>query len=232
MNAYRRGWMLGALGCLAVTAAWAQETPRDEGPAADRAAAKDARQADAAFDAFVRHCLALANENEIELAQFAQQKSRSPAVQQFTKRMIEDHGRLRHEVNGEPRPADAPRDAARELAGRETRIDHAGQLPAPYQKLARIDDQIAQKCLQSAKQELGSKQGAEFDKCYFGMQVFLHRGMADKLQVLQQYASPELAQTLQEGLKISQEHAQLAEQMLQQAEVAATARKPADARQQ
>lgn len=232
MNSYRRRWLVGALGCLVATAAWAQETPRAEGPASDRAAAKDAHQADAAFDAFVRHCVALANENEIELAQFAQQKSRSPAVQQFTKRMIEDHGRLLHEVNGEHRSANAPRDAAREPGGREARADHAGQLPAPYQTLARIDEQIAQRCLQSAKQELGSKQGAEFDKCFFGMQVFLHRGMADKLQVLQQYASPELAQTLQEGLKTTQEHAQLAEQMLEQAEVAATARKASETRQQ
>jgi predicted outer membrane protein len=177
------------------------------------------------------------------LAEFAQEKSQQPAVQQFAKRMVEDHGKFLKKVNGhqaaagrEEGPRDtAARDSARDAGARDTARDgrseaNPGQsgLNGPYRTLAMIDEEVAQKCLQSAQQELASKQGAEFEKCFFGMQLFLHQGMVDKLQVLQEHASPELAQTLQEGVKTSQEHARLAQQMLDQATAETASTSPAN----
>lgn len=55
-----------------------------------------------------------------------------------------------------------------------------------------IHKQIADQCLASTKQELGQKEGAEFEKCYLGGQIMGHMKALDEIKVLRNYASPEL----------------------------------------
>lgn len=251
MTHYMRGLAASGL-CLLAVGAWAQEGQPAPGAATTRAA--DARPTvGGELDAFIRHCVALGNHNEIKLAEFAQQKSQSPAVKQFAEKMIEDHGQFLQQIGGkthgdlhQPQPgaraAATERDALRSDAEsrplddpqrttrRETALaDHAPAGAArthdDLRQVGMIEEQIAKQCLQSAERELGSKQGAEFEKCFFTMQVFMHQGMADKLQVLQEHASPELAQTLQQGLQKTQEHLQMAQQMLGQVDGTETARR-------
>jgi predicted outer membrane protein len=55
-----------------------------------------------------------------------------------------------------------------------------------------IHKQIADQCLASTKQELGQKEGAEFEKCYLGGQIMGHMKALDEIKVLRNHASPEL----------------------------------------
>lgn len=215
-----------AMATLLVAAAAAQE-PRTAPP--DRATTtSDARGSGPEFDAFVKHCLILSNQGEIAVAEFALQQSQSEQVQQFAKKMIDDHSKFVTALGGKARTTH--REGADPTPNATATAELDAKIAPPLRKVAMVEEEIAKKCLQSTKQALGSKQGAEFDKCFFGAQVVAHRGMRDKLQVLQQHVSPELAQKLQEGLQTTEEHLAMAEQTLQRLE-SATARRPSPARQ-
>src|SRR5204863_3668937 len=78
-----------------------------------------------------------------------------------------------------------------------------------------IKKEIGQQCLASIKQELSSKQGADFDKCFMGQQIGAHMKVVDELKVLRNYASQELAQKLDKELQMAQHHLQMAKQIEQ-----------------
>lgn len=78
--------------------------------------------------------------------------------------------------------------------------------------------QIKEASTQSFLQELQSKNGAEFDKCYLGQQIMAHQHMIDTIKVANQQASPELKQTLQQAQQASQQHLQKAKDLMKQVE--------------
>jgi predicted outer membrane protein len=78
-----------------------------------------------------------------------------------------------------------------------------------------IKAEIAAECLKSARQELSSKSGPQFDKCYMGSQYFAHMGMVDALTVLERHASPALAQHLTAAKSTAQQHFDSAKQLLE-----------------
>lgn len=69
-----------------------------------------------------------------------------------------------------------------------------------------LKKEIAAQCLNSARAELEQKQGAEFDMCYVGMQIGAHQHALDTMTVFRNHASPELARTLDEGIKTVRHH--------------------------
>lgn len=98
------------LGCAAV--ALAQQTdqpnrPRESNPpAADSPEARGghaARGHGAQADQQLRELIAIGNEAEIQLAQFAQQRASSDEVKQFAQNMIEEHQHFLQQVRGNQR---------------------------------------------------------------------------------------------------------------------------------
>lgn len=79
-----------------------------------------------------------------------------------------------------------------------------------------IHREIGERCLESAKKELSSKSGHEFDMCYMGMQVAAHMEMRDKLQVLKNYATSELQQNIQHDISTVEHHLADARRILDQ----------------
>jgi len=79
-----------------------------------------------------------------------------------------------------------------------------------------VGRQIHERCLQHTQQMLGQEQGAKFDKCYVGSQVGAHVGMKAKLEVLSEYASPDLQRVLENGLKTTQMHLERARELAMQ----------------
>jgi len=69
-----------------------------------------------------------------------------------------------------------------------------------------VHREIADQCLQSAKKELGSKEGNEFDKCYMGMQVAAHMKMLDELKVFKNHATGELQQDIESAIDTTEHH--------------------------
>jgi predicted outer membrane protein len=135
-------------------------------------------------------------------------------------------------------PRDAPRDNARPREGAREGADNAAtparadvQVNVNRTEATRVDggndisgqllqikQEISEKCVASAQRELSSKEGAEFDKCFIGMQIGAHMHMVDSLSVLTNHASPELKQILDEGLQTSQRHLEHAKQIAKKLE--------------
>jgi predicted outer membrane protein len=78
-----------------------------------------------------------------------------------------------------------------------------------------IHRQFGEQCLSTAKQELGRKQGAEFDHCFFGQQFMGHLKMADELKVLRQHASPQLQAQIDKSAQVVQSHLQELRQIME-----------------
>jgi len=103
-------------------------------------------------------------------------------------------------------------------AGRTTTTDiqrtsATGSQPAGQIDAVQLHKEIAQQCITSAREKLGSKSGREFDKCFMHAQVAKHIGMKDKLTVFERHASPQLAQAISEGVKTTEMHLKKAEEI-------------------
>jgi predicted outer membrane protein len=85
-------------------------------------------------------------------------------------------------------------------------------------ELMSIEKQIAQRCLQNAKEEMQQKQGAEFDKAYIGSQIGGHMEMLAALQVLEQQGPDQVKQIAQQAQPTVQKHLDQAKQLMQQLE--------------
>src|SRR6185295_1121554 len=81
-----------------------------------------------------------------------------------------------------------------------------------------IDRQINERCLQAAKQELQSKSGAEFDKCYVGIAIGEHMRALAALEVIGQQTHGQLAQAAQQAQPTVQQHLDHAKQLMKQLE--------------
>ena len=137
----------------------------------------------------------------------------------------------------EPREAGAPREAAPPRAGAaadeqiEVRVQpgRPGARPAADVNIraggadggldwVSIHNEVAQQCLASAKKELGSKEGAEFDKCYMGMAVASHQKAIDMDQVFMKHASQQFKSDIQEGMKMASAHLEQAKSICKKLE--------------
>lgn len=121
-----------------------------------------------------------------------------------------------------PAAADQPRDPGTPRAGG---VQRGGQLD-----FVAIKREIGQQCLQSARKELQAKEGAEFDMCFMGMQIMGHMHALDTMKVFKQHASPELAQTLDEGIRTATAHLEHAKEIGKQLhnQAVSTARRQTD----
>lgn len=126
--------------------------------------------------------------------------------------------------------AGTPDDAAQRRAARPAELDAQARQGGDLDFIA-LKKEVAEKCVQSLRQELEQKPQGEFDKCYIGGQVMAHMAMVDMLEVAQQHASPELRSILQKGLQTTQMHLSEARKLAQQLEgpdADSTNRKPAN----
>jgi predicted outer membrane protein len=85
------------------------------------------------------------------------------------------------------------------------------------EKWMAVGKEIAQKCLELTKTELG-KHSEDFDQAYLGQQVCGHIHMLSMLEVYGQHASPELRQLIQKSLTVTQEHLRNANELIKEVE--------------
>lgn len=100
-------------------------------------------------------------------------------------------------------------------ASQTTQLTQSGSGHELHQ-LVQIKKEIAQRCLQNAEREMQALSGNDFDKAYMGHQAVLHGQMLAALQVYQQHASPQLAQTLAQAEQVTERHLQHAKQLCKQ----------------
>lgn len=111
-------------------------------------------------------------------------------------------------------PAGTPRDASGVRAMGE--LDHE-----------RLVRDLGRQCLASATKALQEKQGAEFDRCFMGMQVGAHMKAVDHIEVFRTFASAALKPTLDEGLKTMQAHLQHAKDLAKRTDTTVASNTPA-----
>jgi len=98
-----------------------------------------------------------------------------------------------------------------------TQVQQQGQSGA-LQELAQIERQISERCKQALKEELQSKTGAEFDKCYVGAMIGSHMQSLAALEVIGQQTQGQLAEVAQQAQPIVQQHLDHAKQLAKQLE--------------
>lgn len=219
---------------VAVASIAAVQDPAQPNPQTTKPPAKPENQDPATSDVAERSDRVLAawlivdNNNEVELAKIALERSKNDEVKRFAQMMVDDHTafaqKLREFAPGiggldsmgdktqadktppagstEPQPTTPREDGTRRPArDNDMRPVHTAGLD----HIELIRD-LGRKCLESAKLELNPKQDAEFDLCFVGMQLMAHQQMADKLEVFQRYASPNMRETLDSGLQTVRTH--------------------------
>ena len=215
------------------TQALAQAVTERPATPADRQAGQPARTQPGAqagqanqFDHNLAVCLALGNQEEIELAQFAQERAQSPQVKQFAQMMIEEHQRALSQLKqADPQLASVNLElkvpaGATETTGAATpgaqRTTTAGAQGGQNQMIDFARD-LRQECLNLVTQELGRKQGAEFDKAYIGQQAGAHMFMLAEARVAQRYVqNDQLRPVIQQGEQMAEHHLAQARQIKEQ----------------
>jgi predicted outer membrane protein len=204
-------------------------------------------------DAQLAACLIVDNQGEVAISRFAQDKAKNAQVKRFAEQMVEDHGEMLKKLQqftpgrqgqadrAAVPPADRPqtdRPAAAPPANRpqpgaapDRPIARQGaqQRGGPINFVA-LKRELGEQCLQSARKELESKEGVEFDKCYIGMAIAKHMQAIDTMKVFKNHASSELAQVIDEGIRTADTHLTHAKEIMKQLEgqTASTARREQD----
>lgn len=181
--------------------------------------------------------IALGNQEEVTLAQFAQQHAKNARVKEFAQMMQRDHTQALQKLkqlspqlaslNTELQAGATPGAAARPQAGvqqaggqqqfgaQANGVQPAGSTQAiaaggsPRLDLFRA---IHARCLALTQREL-QEAGDDFDACYVGQQVGAHVGMLAKLQASEQYATGELRTFIQEATQTVENHLQHAKEL-------------------
>ena len=146
----------------------------------------------------------------MEIAKLAAQKAESDEVKQFAAKMLKEHtegcanlekwaGNL---APAQGRTLPAPVDRA-EADGRQP---VARPAPGAALNWVMIQQQLAEQCLASAKQELAKKEGADFDKCFMFMAIGGHQQAVDADHVFKNHASPQFQGEVEECLKTASMH--------------------------
>jgi predicted outer membrane protein len=192
------------------------------------------------LDRFVAVCLALGNQEEIELAQIAQERAQNPQVKQFAQTMIEEHQQALSQLKqADPQLASMNLELQAQggaagttgAARAESETTRPGAQPPGAQRgqtagaqggqqpMVDFARDFRQECLNLVTQELGRKQGAEFDKAYIGQQVGAHMTMLAELRTAQRHIqNDQLKPVLQQGEQMVEHHLAQAKQIKQQLE--------------
>lgn len=162
-------------------------------------------------------CLVLGNQEEVALAEVAQQRAEHPEVKKFAAHMIEQHqaavAKLQQAVPqvagvslGEARPGNSQAQKPAQPPGQAQTVLASKEL-----EMAKA---VKQQCLQLTKQEMEGKQGAEFDKCYIGQQIGAHMAMLAELRGTKNFANPQLQNVITEGEKMATHHLDQAKEIM------------------
>jgi predicted outer membrane protein len=164
-------------------------------------------------------CLIVDNQGEVALGKLAEQKAKDNDVKQFAQRMVQDHTQFMQELEkfaGQQGATNESR-VGENRTGPETGATTATTDRVPtgsttqamgneHINIVQLKQEIGQKCLEMARQDLDQKQGTEFDKCYIGSQIPMHMEVLATLEVFRNQASPELASVLDKGIQTTKSH--------------------------
>ncbi len=237
-------------GCLATATTVIAQQAR---PAAAQAAGQNATtnaparaQTDRAAwqnsDQTIATCVAIANQEEVAIAQFAKDKVRHDDVKEFASMLIKDHqamlqklqkfapeatreGYLQATQPSTAREEGSTAKSGVQPAGGVNRTNPAGTIQqtagtqpatanAQSVDFIQLHREMANECLSSSKKRLSEKKDKELDQCFIGTQIAAHMAMLDQLTVLQRHTSGELKDLLASASETTQQHLDKAEKIM------------------
>lgn len=177
--------------------------------------------------------------SEIELAKFAEERSKNEQVRKFAAMLVKDHSEACKELEkwaGHDRntnekvrvDADATtkeREAASDdkpaarlevetkrggVVGLDFNAGKKGSAPSGHTKWIAIHQEMSEKCLAASKKELNEKDGVEFDKCFMGMQIGAHQKTIIADEVFANYVSSESQKKLDQCRETATKHLEAA----------------------
>ncbi len=212
-----------------------RQTPATSGAAARPGAARTATSpAGDNLDQKIAVCLVLGNQEEVALAQFAQQQSQNEQVRKFADQMIKHHQQaiskieqaapevaslnlqLRGGTKGAAAATTSPSGVRPASAEEPVASTGSGAYAGHDQRAVQLAQSIKQECLNLTQQELAQMQGVEFDKAYMGQQVAAHIGMLAELRGSKSFATGQLQQVITEGEQMTQKHLAETKQIMSQ----------------
>lgn len=179
-------------------------------------------------------CFMLHNQSEINLAKFALDHSENAKVKEFAQVLIKDHEKFAatltpflqtNETAPAPAsttttvPATTTREAIREKAaeaapavvervsnGRvDVKLGYRGQNHF-HDQMYQIEKEATEKCEVMARNLLSDQKGANFDKCFIGMEVGSHIGMLSYLQAAEAHTTGDFQKVLQNQAEMVSKH--------------------------
>jgi len=180
------------------------------------------------------------NENEVTLAQLAQQRAKSEDVKEFAKHMQRDHEQLlgklqplagnlamqqrgrqgneqpgaRQQPGGQPGAQPGVAIEGRPGGAPEGAQGQAGSPMGGHLNLVSLKRELGAECRQSSEKELSDKSGTEFDECYIGMQIGAHMHAIDEMKVAKRHVSPNMQAVLDEGIQTAEGHLKMAKTII------------------
>lgn len=148
-------------------------------------------------------CLAIANQEQVTLSRFAKEKATNKEVKQFAATLEKAHQSCLEQLDGISARSESKASAVTTTAA------IASNKSAGVDFL-QLHQEISTQCLKDSQDYLSKKEGAEFDKCFVGMQVAKHAGMQSTLTVLQRHASGKLQGLIKDGLEKNAKHMEAA----------------------
>ncbi|HVT29012.1 MAG TPA: DUF4142 domain-containing protein [Lacipirellulaceae bacterium] len=197
-------------------------------------------------DRYLATCLSVNNKGEIEIAKFAEQQAQSEQVKQFAQQLVKDHQKLQQQLDqlpslrvamgrnasseagtrsetgsesSEATRTESTSTTANELnrsANSNANVAEGAMGGSALQQLARIDQQITQRCGQMLKEELQQKSGAAFDQSFLGAMIGNHIHALAAVEVISQNTQGQLQQVAQQARPIFQQHLDRAKQLMKE----------------
>lgn len=153
-------------------------------------------------------CLVIANQEQVDLARYASEKSTNEDVKQFATAMVKAHTTcIEHlnDVSTQNKTAKKPEKSVAKTLETANATD-----------FVQLHQEIATQCLEDSKEYLNTKEAADFDKCFVGMQIAKHASMHSALTVLQRHTKGKLQEIVKSGLEENDQHMELALKLMDQ----------------
>lgn len=153
-------------------------------------------------------CLAITNQEEVSIAKFARETSTNEEVKDLAKTLEKSHQECLDQLK-----AMAAKTAPNAKSNPATS-------PTPNNNAHAVDflqmhQEMSDQCLKDSKELLSTKEGADFDAFFVGMQIAKHGMMHSSLTVLQRHTIGDLQGFIKTSLTKNDAHMKAANQLME-----------------
>ncbi len=179
------------------------------GQPAQRTANRQQRGDDAQTkDQTFAKCLAIANQEQVAIARFAKEKATTKEVREFAATLEKAHLSCLEQLSGISPQIGSNSNAV-------TKTSTTASNNSSNVDFLQLHQEISTQCLKDSEEYLSKKEGAEFDKCFLGMEIAKHAGMQSTLTVLQRHATGKLQGLIKDGLAKNEQHMEVAVNLME-----------------